>query len=136
MMKRESMERRPLRREYSQDFKAGVLAQIRQSGSSVSGVALSHGLHPNMVQRWRREDWQRSAAPAQSIEDGFVPLLLAPACDSPVQTESTQAAPSQVAVVESESIRIKLGRASGTLTVHWPVSAAGQCAQLLRELLR
>jgi transposase len=89
-----------------------------------------------MVQRWRREDWQRSAAPVQNIEAGFVPLRLASACDSPVQTESIQAAPAQVAVVESESIRMELSRASGTLTVHWPVSAAGQCAQLLRELLR
>jgi transposase len=42
-MERELMDRRPLRREYSEDFKAEVLAQTRQAGASVSGVALSHG---------------------------------------------------------------------------------------------
>ncbi len=55
-MERDLTDRRPLRREYSEDFKAEVLAQTRQAGASVSGVALSHGLHPNMVQRWRREE--------------------------------------------------------------------------------
>ena len=46
---------RRLRREYSADFKALVLRQTRERGASVSGVALSHGLHPNMVHRWLRE---------------------------------------------------------------------------------
>ncbi|AEB85702.1 transposase [Alicycliphilus denitrificans] len=42
-------EERRLRREYSTAFKASVLAQTREPGASVSGVALSHDLHPNMV---------------------------------------------------------------------------------------
>ena len=40
---------RRLRREYSAAFKASVLARTREPGASVAGVALSHGLHPNMV---------------------------------------------------------------------------------------
>ncbi len=129
-MERDLMDRRPLRREYSEEFKAEVLAQTRQTGASVSGVALSHGLHPNMVQRWRREERQRQAAPAhQNIEPAFVPLRLAPVCDpSPESAE----APAPVV----ETIRMELTRAGATLTVHWPVSAAGQCAQMLRDLLR
>jgi transposase len=129
-MERELMDRRPLRREYSEDFKAEVLAQTRQAGASVSGVALSHGLHPNMVQRWRREDRQRQAAPAQqNIDQAFVPLRLAPVCDPP-----PEAAEAPAPIVET--IRMEFNRPGGALTVHWPVSAAGQCAQMLRDLLR
>lgn len=129
-MERDLTDRRPLRREYSEEFKAEVLAQTRQTGASVSGVALSHGLHPNMVQRWRREERQRQAAPAQqNIDQAFVPLRLAPVCDP-----SPEVAGAPVPVVET--IRMELTRAGGTLTVHWPVSAAGQCAQMLRDLLR
>lgn len=129
-MERELMDRRPLRREYSEEFKAEVLAQTRQAGTSVSGVALSHGLHPNMVQRWRREERQRQAAPAQqSVDQAFVPLRLAPACDP---LPDAAAAPTPIV----ETIRMEFNRPGGTLTVHWPVSAAGQCAQMLRDLLR
>ena len=129
-MERDLTDRRPLRREYSEDFKAEVLAQTRQAGASVSGVALSHGLHPNMVQRWRREDRQRQAAPVQqNIESAFVPLRLAPVCGP--SPEAAQAATPAV-----ETIHMGLTRSGATLTVRWPVSAAGQCAQMLRDLLR
>ena len=121
---------RRLRREYSADFKEAVVQQTRERGASVSGVALSHGLHPNMVQRWRREERQRQAAPAQqNIDQAFVPLRLAPVCGP-----SPEAAEAPTPAVET--IRMELTRAGATLTVHWPVSAAGQCAQMLRDLLR
>jgi len=83
-----------------------------------------------MVQRWRREDRQRQAAPAQqNIESAFVPLRLAPVCGpSPEAAE----APAPVA----ETIHMELTRSGATLTVHRPVSIAGQCAQILRDLLR
>lgn len=127
-MERELMDRRPLRREYSEEFKAEVLAQTRQAGASVSGVALRHGLHPNMVQRWRREERQRQTMePGPNDAQAFVPLRLAPMCDS----ETTEV-PAPVV----ETIRMELSRPGGALTVYWPVSATGQCVQMLRELLR
>ena len=48
-------EGRPRRREYSKAFKAQVMGECAQPGASVGGVALSHGLHANMVHRWLRE---------------------------------------------------------------------------------
>ena len=48
-------ESRPRRREYSKAFKALVMGECAQPGASVGGVALSHGLHANMVHRWLRE---------------------------------------------------------------------------------
>jgi transposase len=47
---------RPRRRECNAEFKAMVPEQVRPAGASVAGVALSHGLNPNMVHRWMRED--------------------------------------------------------------------------------
>jgi transposase len=49
---------RPHRREYSKQFKADILAKCAQPGATIGGVALSHGLHSNMVHRWIREAQQ------------------------------------------------------------------------------
>jgi transposase len=123
-----TIEGRPRRREYSPEFKAMVLEQIHQLGS-VSGVALSHGLHPNMVHRWVHEERERRKLGAGNA---FVPLLVQPVVqqvveDAPCESP-TPSAP--------EEICIEIQRAGGTLIVHWPLSAAQQCAQLLRDWLR
>jgi uncharacterized protein len=34
------------------------------------------------------------------------------------------------------SIRIEIKRADSTVTVHWPLEAASECAAILREALR
>ena len=65
----------------------------------------------------------------------FVALPLAPTVApgpvaSPVTPAPTQASPSQ------DLIRVEIQRAGATVTMQWPVSAAAQCAQMLRELLR
>ena len=125
---------RRLRREYSTAFKASVLAQTREPGASVSGVALSHGLHPNMVHRWLRE--QRVAREqGQPQRPAFVPLPIpAVVADEhiaqPAATAATQASG------DGQVIRIELQRTGATITIAWPVTAAAQCAVALRELLR
>ena len=125
---------RRLRREYSAAFKASVLARTREPGASVAGVALSHGLHPNMVHRWLRE--QSLSREQDSLRTpAFVALPLAPTVApglivSPVTPAPTQASHSQ------DVIRVEIQRAGASVTMQWPVSAAAQCAQMLRELLR
>ncbi|WP_323031790.1 hypothetical protein [Brachymonas denitrificans] len=49
---------------------------------------------------------------------------------SPVTPAPTQASHSQ------DVIRVEIQRAGASVTMQWPVSAAAQCAQMLRELLR
>ena len=125
---------RRLRREYSADFMASVLQQIRERGASVSGAALSHGLHPNMVHRWLRE--QRLNREHEALRTpAFVALPLAPTVApnpvaAPVAPAPTQASPSR------DVIRVEIQRSGATITMQWPVSAAAQCAQMLHELLR
>jgi transposase-like protein len=55
MMESDTPEQPPARRKHSATFKAQILQACMQPGASLSGIAISHGLNPNMVQRWRRE---------------------------------------------------------------------------------
>lgn len=125
---------RRLRREYSADFKTSVVLQTQERGASVSGIALSHGLHPNMVHRWLRE--QRLNREHEALRTpAFVALPLAPTVApnpvaAPVAPAPTQASPSR------DVIRVEIQRSGATVTMQWPVSAAAQCAQALRELLQ
>jgi transposase-like protein len=54
-MASEALANRPRRRFYSPEFKTQVMQACRQSGASVVGVALSHGINANIVHRWLRE---------------------------------------------------------------------------------
>ncbi len=125
---------RRLRREYSAAFKASVLARTREPGASVAGVALSHGLHPNMVHRWLRE--QR--LPHQQVQPqtpAFV-ALPAPAVVADDHVAQTAATGPTQASGDGQVIRMEVQRAGATITIAWPVTAAAQCAQALREWLR
>lgn len=76
-MDKVSTAERSRRREYSVEFKASVLEQCRQPGASLAGVALSHGINPNMVHRWMREERQRQiVVDLQRTASAFVPLQL------------------------------------------------------------
>lgn len=134
-MDRVSIEARPRRREYSAEFKAAVLEQCRVAGNSVAGVALGHGLNPNMVHRWIREERQRQTIEPVGLRgDAFValPLVSAPS--------DHEVAPARAQVIKPETgaddIRLEIQRAGASIRIQWPVSAASECAALLRELLR
>lgn len=125
---------RRLRRKYSAVFKTSVLGQTREPGASVAGVALIHGLHPNMVHRWLRE--QRLAREqVQPQRPAFVPLPIPAVVADDHIAQPMATAPTQ-ASGDGQVIRIEVQRASATITIAWPVTAAAQCAQALRELLR
>ena len=110
----------PKRRYYSAEFKAQVIRECRQSGSSVAGVALSHGINANIVHRWLREHSQ-SALVVQP--QAFVSVTL----DEAVPVPTSQAAP---------DIRVEVQRANTTIVVKWPLQGGAACAAWLREWLR
>jgi transposase len=89
-------------------------------------VALARGLNPSLLHRWVKQAERsgrpiaiRPTAPSVAIEsaDGFVPVAL-----PSIPAEGT--------------IRIKVRRRGGTVSVEWPASAAHECALLLREFIR
>lgn len=112
----------PRRRFYSPELKAQVTQECRQSGASVAGVALSHGINANIVHRWLREPAQCALVPAPQV-NGFVAVTL----DDPAPGLAPQPPP---------DIRVEVRRANTTVVVTWPLQGAGACAAWLREWLR
>ena len=119
---RSSLARRR-RRRYSAEFKAEAVAACQQLGVSMASVALTRGLNANLLRRWVVEAEHAGNVPVSphrgpiESNSGFVPVPLA---SSPAQP----------------AIRIELRSSSGVVIVQWPVSAASECAALLRELTR
>ena len=118
---------RPRRREYSQQFKAEVLARCAQPGASVGGVALAHGLHSNMVHRWIREQRERQAA----VPPAFVPLTMPTVPFIPAALPARQAETGGEQSLPEVDLQIQRGDL--LVRLQCPLS---QCGALLRELLR
>lgn len=119
-------EGRPRRREYSKAFKAQVLNECLQPGASVGGVALSHGLHSNMVHRWLREARQAQALTAHLSAQEPAAFILLPLPQS--MPAAMPAAP-----VTATPVSVRLQRGDLLVSLSCPVS---DCGALLREVLR
>jgi transposase len=86
----------------------------------MASVALARGINANLLRRWVQES-QLSPTKAigkTTMPASFVPVQLPPA------------------VVAGGDIRIEVRRGATAVTVAWPVAAAPECANWLRELLR
>jgi transposase len=116
------------RRRHSLEFKERVLAACAEPGASVAAVARSFELNDNLVHQRRRGrgvGTAKLATPLAQKAPEFVELSL----PAPMSLQAKVAAP-------SESIRIELKRGLLGVNVLWPLSAAGDCAAWLRELVR
>lgn len=123
-------------RTYTPQFKAGLVAACMQPAA----LALQHGMNANVLHRWLKEYHQghHRLHAVGSVPDvqpqttpSFIPIALsaaAPSCsgEQPVATVPAMA----------PDIRIECQHLGMSVTVHWPIGAAAQCAQMLRELLR
>ena len=126
-------------RTYTPQFKAELVAMCQKPGASIAAVALQHGMNANLLHRWRKE-WAQglhrleggiTTAVATPQTPAFVPIELSTAASIPASEQSSVAASTP-----ATDIRIECQRPGMSVTVHWPLSAADQCAQMLRELLR
>ncbi|MFZ5508145.1 MAG: transposase [Pseudomonadota bacterium] len=126
-------EDRKRRRRHSAELKGQVLEACERPGASIAAVALEFGLNANLVRQWRvgrGMKWTRGAAAAAVGDAGaqlkFIALPM-PAAVAP--------APSEPAPLSGD-IRLEIRRGAAVVKVSWPLSAAGQCAAWLREVLR
>jgi transposase len=110
------------RRRHSDDLKAQVLHECSQPGASVAAIALSHNLNANLVHKWRHRALRDLVAPQPPAPPPFIALPVHPVPEP--------------APVPPADIRIELRRGAATVSVSWPVSAAGECAAWLQEWLR
>lgn len=115
-------DKRTRRRTYSEALKAQVLAECAAPSASVAKVALGHGINANVVHRWRQ--LVRDGKPSiPAISRGFVQVSLA-------------AIPSASTPIAGFGIQVELRRGAIAMTINWPTSAAVECADWTRELLR
>jgi transposase len=109
-----------IRRRYSAQFKAQVLAECDAPGASVAKVAMSHGINTNVVHGWRK--LARVAGGARRVASPeFVPVALA-------------AAP--MPAVAERGIEVELRRGTVTMKITWPAAVTADFAAWARELLR
>ena len=119
------------RRSYSPQFKSELLTACKQPGASIAALAMQHGMNANVLHRWLKDHRQG----ALLLSDGapvptFIPIDLAASLPLPVSgRDSEPSAP-------PSNIRIELQHHAVKVTLHWPVDAAGACAQMLCALLR
>ena len=112
---------RPQRRFYSPELKGQVRQECRQSGASVAGVALSHGINADIVHRWLREPTQCGLVPVPQVS-GSVAVTL----NDPVPTLASQ----------PPDIRLEVRRGASSVIVSWLLQGAGSFTPWLREWLR
>ena len=91
---------------------------LKNEASSVAKVALRHGINANIVHGWRKLVREAETPPVARQE--FVPVTIAPA--PPVAVE--------------RRVDVELRRGVTTIKLSWPLSAAGDLACWMRELLR
>lgn len=125
-------EGRRRRRIHSAEFKAHIVAACCKPGVSSASVAMANGINANLVRRWVKEsesgaEIELGSASGESEKAGqarrpapkFLPLPI----------------PTPVSCVAA-NIHIELQRGAMAVKVTWPVSAAGECAAWVREVLR
>ena len=111
------------RRTHSKAFKAMLVAQCREPGISIAGVAMAHQINDNLLRTWlRKAEKAGELAPVgKAIADSsrIVPVQLAAPVADP-------AAP----------IRVHIQRGNTQIHVEWPASSAAMCREWLQDWLR
>ena len=115
----------PKRRFYGAELKLQVVQACSQTGASIAGVALQHGINTNIVHRWLREHSQGTLV---MQPQAFVPVTLS--------TDPELAVTDPAAGAATPEIRLELRRGASCVTVMWPGELASDCGAWLREWLR
>ncbi len=114
---------------YSEDFKRQVVTACLEPGVSTAAVALANGLNANLLRRWVVEASQRSNSRRSKT------TALAPVHNHPTFIPVKFDPPPPAPAAPPCDIRLELQHGATTVHIHWPLQAASQCAQWLREVL-
>lgn len=114
---------------YSEAFKAQVVCACEAPGVSTAAVALANGLNANLVRRW-----------VSQARGAVVGSSLALSSDINGSLKSTAAfvslpVPQSVSGPATE-IRLEIRSGSQAITLFWPLTAASQCLQALKDWAR
>jgi transposase len=109
------------RRQFSEDFKAGIVEETLVPGAIVSEVARRNGLTPQQVFTWRRQARQPVASEAETPK--FVPAIVGPALPAGPSRGRPRKRTRQVdrgsgsIEVEIEGVSVWIGRGAEAKTV-------------------
>jgi transposase-like protein len=106
------------RRQHSAEFKQELVA-LCQPGTSVSAVALAHGINANLLRQWIKR------LAAQSSKTMASPTKLVP-----VQVNLP------TVVSANDAIEISIQKNSARVTISWPGHQAKDCSQWLIDWLK
>lgn len=112
------------RRTHGEAFKAELVSACSERGVSIAGIALANGVNPNLLRRWMRE--RGVAAPSLRPVAGPTTSIM----------RASEFVPVSITPSPASEIRIEARRGDTVVTIQWPVSAAGECAVLLRDWLK
>jgi len=112
------------RRAHSKQLKSEVVAACAEPGASVAAVALARGLNTNLVHKWRRQ----ATWPSGSV--------VTPRCDETAAVPSASGFVALPLPAAAAEIRVEIRRGATSVAVHWPLSAASECATWLGTWLR
>jgi transposase len=100
------------RRSWSAEQKKAIVAEIDVGGATLSEVARRHGLHANVLFRWRRELGSAMGTPARDAVSptsapatSFVPVTLS----SPSAPASTLVRPGTIEIVLAGGRTVRVG---------------------------
>jgi transposase len=125
---------RSSRRVHSAEFKARILAECRLPDTSVSAVAIGHGLNPNVVRKWLAgQGLKRMGSAAHVALDIAAPATTAPALQFvPVKLSRSECVAATPAA--QPDIRIELECGGLQVKLQCAASAGAMYAAQLRGL--
>lgn len=114
------------RRHHSDLFKAEAVGACQAEGVSIAAVALARGVNANLLRSWVR-----------AAERSTVPIRIQPAAprERSEQAESFVPVPIRASTAEG-LIRVEVRARGRSVSIEWPVSAARECALVMRELMK
>jgi len=136
------------RRQHTEQFRQKVIEEASRPGVTVSSVARAHDLNVGLLRRWvkDRAARERLRSHAQAARATLKATSGSAASgdrrDRVVALGVTdQAAFLAIPVARGEShppadIRIQFTRGPTSIEINWPLSAASDCGQWLREVMR
>ena len=64
---------------YSAEFKRQILAECAQTGASITAIAMTHGINPKVVHKWRCDARRSGTVADVAVPPAFILLPIAPA---------------------------------------------------------
>jgi transposase len=102
------------RRRHTSRFKAQVLSEVEEPGTSVAAVARRHNLNANLIHKWRKA----AASCKHLATPAFVALPTLPASHEPARNE----------------VRVEVPINQGTATLYWPGNQPASLAEFIKRL--